>query len=125
MLNEKSVTKTQQRLFGQAYAVKLFKRTDGKKGLDPKDINPKYKQEILHLADNMSLNKLKEFAETKHKNLPEEVKEGILKDIFYKLTPDSQYDDSKAKSRQPGHLVDYREYTKKNKKNNLDATPKS
>mgnify|MGYP000323960961 CR=1 FL=1 len=59
--------------------------------------------------------KLKEFAETKHKKLPEEVEEGVIKDIYFRLSPDAQYDSSKEKSRRPGNLADYREFVKKNK----------
>ena len=115
MLNEKSASRTQQRLFGQAYGVKLWKRSGGSRGVNPSDLNPQYKKEIVQLANNMSLAKLKEFAHTKHKDLPEEVKEGVLKDIYYKLSPDSQYKPSRKKERTPGNLADYREYTKKNK----------
>jgi hypothetical protein len=115
MINEKSLSRTQQRLFGQAYGVKIWKKTHGKKGINPTDINPKYKDEIMGLANSMSLAKLKEFAETKHKKLPEEVKEGAIKDIYYHLSADAQYDPSKEKSRRPGNLADYREFIKKNK----------
>lgn len=124
MVNEKSVSKTQQRLFGQAYAVKVWKRSEGKRGVNPKDLNPKYKKEILALADSVSLAKLREFAETKHKDLPEELKEGALKDIYFKLSPDSKYSSSKKKARSLANLADYREYLNKNK-NNLDGTPKA
>ena len=115
MVNEKSLSRTQQRLFGQAYGVKMWKKTQGKRGLNPSDINPKYKAEIMNLANTISLAKLKEFAETKHKNLPEEVEEGVIKDIHFKLSPDAQYDPAKEKSRRPGNLADYREFVKKNK----------
>ena len=116
MLNEKAASKTQQRLFGQAYGVKVFRITDGKKGVDPKDINPRYKKEIIKLSNSMSLAKLKEFAHTKHKDLPEEVKEGVLKDIYYKLSPEAEYEPEREKERKMGNLADYREYIKKNKK---------
>jgi hypothetical protein len=116
MLNEKSASKTQQRLFGQAYSVKLWKRSGGSRGIDPKDLNPQYKKEIVQLANSMSLAKLKEFAHTKHKDLPEEVKEGVLKDIYYKLSPDDQYKPARKKERAAGNLADYREYINKNKK---------
>jgi hypothetical protein len=125
MINEKSLSRTQQRLFGQAYGVKMWKRSHGEKGLNPKDINPKYKKEIMDLANSVSLAKLKEFAETKHKNLPEEVKEGILKDIYYKLTPDAQYSNARSGERSLANLSDYREYIKKKNKKDLDATPKN
>ena len=110
-----AVTRTQQRLFGQAYGVKRFKSTHGKEGLNPKDINPKYKDEIVKLANSMSMDELEKYASTKHKKLPERVKEGAIKDIYYHLSPEAEYDPSKEKSRRPGNLADYREFIKKNK----------
>jgi hypothetical protein len=110
-----AVTRTQQRLFGQAYGVKKFRSTKGKEGLNPKDINPKYKDEILKLADSMTMAELEKYASTKHKKLPERVKEGAIKDIYFHLSPDAQYDPSKEKERRLGNLADYREYIKKNK----------
>lgn len=61
-------SRTQQRLFGQALALKRgeIKRSD---------LDPRWAQEIANLADSMSIKKLKDFAETKHKNLPEKVEE--------------------------------------------------
>ena len=115
MINEKSLSKTQQRLFGQAYGVKQWKQTNGKSGINPADLNPKYKKEIVDLANSMSMAKLKDFAETKHKKLPEEVKEKSIKDIYFRLSPDAQYDPSREKERRAGNLADYREFIKKNK----------
>ena len=65
-----STSKAQQRLMGQAYAVK-------KGDIKPKDLDPKYRDQIVDLADSMSLKDLKDFAETKHKDLPEKVKENF------------------------------------------------
>ena len=63
-----SVSKTQQRLMGQALA---YKRGEVK----AKDLNPAYADEIKKLAKSMTEKQLKDFAVTKHKNLPEKVKE--------------------------------------------------
>jgi hypothetical protein len=63
-----SVSKTQQRLMGQALA---YKRGE----IKAKDLNPQYADEIKKLAKSMSEKQLKDFASTKHKNLPEKVKE--------------------------------------------------
>ena len=63
-----SVSPEQQRLFGQAYAIKTGK-------LDPKDLNPKYRDQIVDLADSMSKKDLKDFAETKHSEMKKESKE--------------------------------------------------
>jgi len=121
MLNEKSKSKTQQRLMGQALGVKRFKSSGGKEGVNPKDLNPEYKDEILKLSRQMSMKSLEDFASTEHKGLPEnvreekEVTEGIQKDFYTKLTPDSQYDKRKAKMRKMQNLVDYREWMKNKK----------
>ena len=65
-LFEKSRSRAQQALMGQAYAVKIGK-------LDPIDINKKYRKTIVGLADSMTLKELKKYAFTKHKGLPEYV----------------------------------------------------
>lgn len=105
----------QQRLMGQAYGVKLFRRSRGKKGLDPKDIDPKYRKQILDVANSMTMSELKDFAETKHDGLPKEVEEGKIKDIYYKLDPDSQYDSSKEKEMDMQHMIDYRKFIQNKK----------
>jgi hypothetical protein len=110
-----AVTRTQQRLFGQAYGVKKFYSTKGKEGLNPKDINPKYKDEIVRLANSMSATELEKYASTKHKKLPERVKEKAINNIYFRLSPDAQYDPSREKERRAGNLADYREFIKKNK----------
>ena len=65
-----SKSKTQQRLMGLAYA---YKTGDVK----AKDLNPEYADEIKKLAKSMTEKQLKDFAKTKHKNLPEKVEERI------------------------------------------------
>ena len=63
-----STSKSQQRLMGQAYALK-----NG--DIKVEDLNPEYKDEIVKLADSMSLKELKDFAETSHEGLPNKVKD--------------------------------------------------
>ncbi len=63
-----SVSPEQQRLFGQAYAVKTG-------DLDPKDIDPKYRDRIVDLADSMSKKDLEDFAKTKYSEMKKESKE--------------------------------------------------
>lgn len=70
-INEKSSSKAQQRLMGQAYAYK-------KGELKSKDLNPKYADEIKDLSKSMTKKQLKDFASTKHKNLPNKVKESRI-----------------------------------------------
>lgn len=60
-----SVSKAQQRLMGMAYALK-------KGDMKPADAS----QEVKDLADSMTLKQLKDFAETKHEDLPDHVEEG-------------------------------------------------
>jgi hypothetical protein len=59
-----STTPAQQRLMGQAYAVKTGK-------LDPKDLDPEYKDQIVKLADSMTKKQLEDFAKTKHSEMKE------------------------------------------------------
>lgn len=110
-----SVSASQQRLMGQAYGVRQFRDSNGEKGLDPKDVDPKYRDQIVSMSKSMTKKQLKDFAGTKHKNLPETVEEETIKDIYFKLSPDSQYDKSKKAQRKLQNLVDYREWLSKNK----------
>ena len=71
---EKAASKSQQRLMGQAYALK-------KGDLSLSDIDPKFRDEIERLAGEMTEKDLEKFAETKHKGLPERVPESSLKNI--------------------------------------------
>lgn len=59
-------SKVQQRLMGMAYSLK-------KGEMDPKDAS----QEVKDLAASMSIEDLKDFAETKHKGLPDEIEENV------------------------------------------------
>ena len=83
--------------------------------INPRNIDSAYRETIVEIANNMKKKALKDYASTKHKKLPERVKEGAIKDIYYHLSPDAEYDPSKEKSRRPGNLADYREFIKKNK----------
>ena len=65
-------SKTQQRLMGLAYA---YKTGDVKS----KDLNTKYADDVKKIANSMTKKKLKDFASTKHKNLPEKLEERIMK----------------------------------------------
>ena len=63
-----STSITQQRLMGQAYALKTGE-------LKSSDLDPKYREQIEDLAASMTEKDLKDFAETSHKGLPQKVKE--------------------------------------------------
>jgi hypothetical protein len=115
MLNEKSVSRTQQRLMGQAYGVRKWMDTNGKNGLDPKDIDSKYRETIVEIAKNMEKKSLKDFASTKHKKIPEEVGEGKIPTIIPYLNPEANLP-KKNKTKKMQNLADYREFiNKKNK----------
>jgi hypothetical protein len=62
-----ATSKSQQRLMAQAYGVKSG-------DIDPKDLNPDYKEQIIDLAKSMTLKQLKDYAETSHEDLPQKVK---------------------------------------------------
>jgi hypothetical protein len=66
-----AVSKSQQRLFGQAYAYKTGE-------LKKSDINPVYFKRIKKLANSMSEEELGKYAKTKHKKLPETVESMLI-----------------------------------------------
>jgi hypothetical protein len=117
-----SVSKTQQRLMGQAYQVRKFIDTDGKKGKDPKTIDSEYRDAILDIAKGMKKKSLKDFAKTKHENIPEEVEEsetGTLGEeiptVWSRLKPDSKKSEKRSKLSDLQNLVDYRTFLSNNK----------
>lgn len=65
-IDEKSVSKKQQGLMGVAYSVEK-----GDKEL--KDIPKSYRGKVKKVVDSMSKKQVKDFAETKHKKLPNKV----------------------------------------------------
>lgn len=67
-----SKSKSQQRLMGVAYAVKSG-------SMQLSDVDKNYKDKVKDLVDGMTLKQLKDFAETKHDDLPEEITEGVIK----------------------------------------------
>jgi hypothetical protein len=71
-----SVSQSQQKLMAQAYQVRKWKDSNGKEGTDPASIEKEYRDQIVSLADSMTKDQLKDFAETKIKKLPK-VKENL------------------------------------------------
>ena len=67
-INEKSVSKKQHGLMGAAYSVE-------KGDKEIKDIPKSYRGKVKKVVNSMSKKQIKDFAETKTKNLPKEVKE--------------------------------------------------
>jgi hypothetical protein len=109
-----AVSRTQQRLMGQAYGVRKWMDTDGKEGLNPRRIDSAYRETIVDLANNMKKKSLKDFAGTKHKNIPEEVEEGKIPTIIPYLNHESNLP-RKSKSKKMQNLSDYREFIGKKK----------
>jgi hypothetical protein len=109
-----SVSRTQQRLMGQAYGVRKWMDTNGKDGLNPKKIDSAYRETIVDLANNMKKKSLKDFAKTKHNNIPEEIEEGKIPTIIPYLNPESN-SPKKSKSKKMQNLSDYREFINKKK----------
>lgn len=65
-----ATSKSQQRLMGLAYAVK-------KGDVKLKDVDSSYREKIQKLVASMSLQDLKDFAETEHRDLAEEIGENL------------------------------------------------
>lgn len=65
-IQEKAVSQSQQKLMAMAYALK-------KGEMDPNDAS----DEVKKLADSMSMKDLKDFASTKHDEIPSKIKEEI------------------------------------------------
>jgi hypothetical protein len=61
-----AVSQAQQRLMGQAYALK-------KGDLKSDNLNPKYADQIKDLASSMTLKQLKDYAETSNEDLPKKI----------------------------------------------------
>ena len=108
-----AVSRTQQRLMGQAHGVRKWMDTDGKDGINPRKIDSAYRETIIEIAKNMKKKALKDYASTKHKNLPEEIEEGIAT-IIPHLSPESNKP-KKSKTRKMQNLSDYREFINKTK----------
>ncbi len=66
-----AVSKSQQRLMAQAYAIK-------KGEMKPSDLNPDYKDDIVKLAKDMTLKQLGDYAKTSHEDLPSKIKKESL-----------------------------------------------
>lgn len=109
-----SVSRTQQRLMGQAYGVRKWMDTNGKDGLNPRRIDSAYRETIVEIANNMKKKSLKDYAKTKHKNIPEEIGEGKIPIITPYLNPESN-SSRKSKSKKMQNLSDYRDFINRKK----------
>jgi hypothetical protein len=101
-----AVSKSQQSLFGQAYAVKIGE-------LSPSDLNPKYKDEIVKLSKSMSEKELKAYASTKRKKLPTRIDEN---DLPISLEPVGSSAMPRFEPKGPGKVVPFLDTDSKQKK---------
>jgi hypothetical protein len=69
-IEERSVSKKQQRFMGQVHALQSGQ-------LEPSDINPKYREKITKVARTIKPEDAKDFAKTKLKGLPEKKKKSL------------------------------------------------
>ena len=113
-----AVSKTQQRLMGQAHGVRKWMDTNGKEGLDPKDIKSAYRETIVDIAKSMKKKSLKDFASTEHKGLPDEIEEGLgekgnpgkVPTLYPYLNPEANKPKKKTLASKMQKLSDYREF---------------
>lgn len=101
-----AISKSQQALFGQAYAVKIGE-------LSPSDLNPKYRDEIVKLSKSMSERELKVYASTKRKKLPAHVDE---KDLPISLEPVGSSAMPRFEPKGPGNVIPFLDTDSKQKK---------
>jgi hypothetical protein len=99
----------QQRLMGQAYAIKIG-------AMEPEDLNPKYRAEILKLSKGMTKDELEKYASTRHKNLPHHVDEGVTGDIGVSLEPVGSDKMPSFHPKGPGKIVPFLDPDAKQKK---------
>jgi hypothetical protein len=107
MLNEKSVSGQQQKLFGLALSVK--------RGETPRS---EVSAEVLKIVDSMSEKEIRKFAKTKHKGLPEKIEES-----GYFPTKESQKNDEKKYNLKGGSSVKHRTAQTQSKVNEEQCSP--
>jgi hypothetical protein len=106
-----AVSTAQQALMGQAYAIKIG-------SLDPMDLNPKYRKQILDLVKNMTKKELEKYAKTKHKKLPHHVDESQenVDETQISLEPITSPEIPNFEPKGPGKIVPFLDPESKQKK---------
>jgi len=99
----------QQRLMGQAYAIKIG-------AMEPEDLNPRYRAEILKIAKGMTKDELEKYASTKHKNLPHHVDEDITDGLAVTLEPIGSDKMPSFHPKGPGKIIPFLDPDAKQKK---------
>ena len=93
-----ATSKTQFRLFSQVYGVQKHKKTGGKEGLDPKDLDPEYRRQITNLADEMKPKDVKDMIDVDYQKLPDEVKEASSDELEIGTKVEMEHTDSKEEA---------------------------
>jgi hypothetical protein len=101
-----AVNRSQQRLMGQAYGIKTGE-------LQPSDLNPKYRDQIVSIAKKMTKKQLKDFASTKHDQL---VDEEQLKNLPISLEPVPSKDMPIFRPQGPGKIIPFLDTDAKQRK---------
>lgn len=96
-----SVSKSQQRLMGVAYAVKSG-------SMKLKDVDAEYRDKVKSLVDGMTEKDLKKYASTKHDKLPETVDEAFIGPFVF----NDSMSDEELLGMYNGALDGYSNYTK-------------
>ena len=93
-----ATSKTQFRLFSQVYGVQKYKKTGGKEGLDPQDLDPDYRKQITNLADEMKQKDVKDMIDVDYQKLPDEVKEASSDELEIGTKVEMEHTDSKEEA---------------------------
>jgi hypothetical protein len=94
----------QQALMGQAYAIKSG-------DLKPSDLKPEYRKEIMKLSRSLTKKQLKDYASTKHHDLPHHVDEDTNP-----LAPVGSAEMPKFSPKGPGKIIPFLDPDSKKKK---------
>ena len=108
-----ATSKTQFRLFSQVHGVQKFKKTNGKEGLDPKDLNSEYKKQIVDMADDMTQKDVKDMIDVDYDKLPEEIKESVELEVGTTVEFEHTKDSKEAKKIAKDHLSEDPNYYSK------------
>ena len=108
-----ATSKTQFRLFSQVHGVQKFKKSGGKDGLNPKDLNSEYKKQIVDMADDMTQKDVKDMIDVDYDKLPEEIKESVELEVGTTVEFEHTKDPKEAKKIAKDHLSEDPNYYSK------------
>ena len=120
-----ATSKTQFRLFSQVYGVQKHKKTGGKEGLDPKDLDPEYRRQITNLANEMKPKDVKDMIDVDYQKLPDEVKESTELEVGTQVEFEHTKDKDEAEKIAKDHLSEDPHYYSKLYKAGLIDEPEA